>query len=61
MTLNSLDEMNISLATDEAEIAKRLPEDSLNGSSKKPPIEPLSACIDVAFRSPDNLALDAVI
>ena len=61
VTLNSLEEIKISFSTDDADIAKRFPDDNLDGSSKNPPIEPLDACILVAFKSPDNLASDAVI
>ena len=61
VTLNSDAEINNSLSTVEAEIANKLAELNLLVSSKNPPIEPLLACIEVALRSPLNLALDAVI
>ena len=60
-TLNKLEDINTSLATVDADIAKRLPADNLVGSSKKPPIDPLVACILTAFISPPILADDAVI
>ena len=60
VTLNVLELMNNSSAVVEALIANRLPDDKRDGSNRKPPIDPLLACILTAFISPPILADDAV-
>ena len=61
VSLNSLDDINNSWATVEADIANKLSALNLVGSNKNPPIDPLVAVILVAFISPSILADDAVI